>query len=211
MSDTVTGYCLHGGTFIKGVRERAMCTSIAAREAVVSKTQFVWKGSTRLSSVLRHYVKQGLPKHHKVVDLIAEEQAQERVAEEEGAKKTQKMNDWNSKSSSDKKEREQKKKTNKRLTTCKTMEEREKKRRRRQTPPRKSQQGKAQAAIRRRRLKQAERGCSSRPHLQYKPGGATAVPLPERYRLAPLTAALAQGSSRVAVPGRCMGPPSQRS
>lgn len=94
------------------------------------------------------------------------------------------------------------------------MEEKEKKRRRRQTSPRKSQESEAQAAIRCPRLKHAERGCStsksrgpSFPHLQYKPRGATAVPLPGRYRLGPLAAALEQGSSQVAVPGRCMGRP----
>lgn len=52
-----------------------MCIRIAARRAVVSKAQFVRQGSIKLSSLLWHDAKQGLPKHHNV--LIAGEQAQD--------------------------------------------------------------------------------------------------------------------------------------
>lgn len=52
------------------------------------------------------------------------------------------------------------------------MEEKEKKRGERQTPPRKSQESEAQAAIRRCRLKHAERGCKH----QQEPGSLLPPP-----------------------------------
>jgi hypothetical protein len=69
------------------MRESDVYKKSQTREAVARKTQFVWQGSIRLSSLLRHYMKKVLPKHHKVAD--SRRAGAKSESPRMGAKKTQ--------------------------------------------------------------------------------------------------------------------------